>query len=137
MIGYFLLIVLCVSSWIVFAKTENKNDDRLAVYGFFIGCISTVFWFITSMLLASNYYEAITFSKNRDYHQELVNSISDNMSPKTISKIISIAETDNAKIERHKKHCDNKMWGFLYYKGFAEVEPVAIPKYKISVEVEE
>ena len=137
MIGYFLLIVLVVITWIVYAKANEEDNNTLAGLGLGIGLISTIFWLVTSLLLATSYSEAITFSNNRDYHQELVNSISDNMSPKTISRIISIAEDDNARIERHKKHCDNKMWGFLYNKGLAEVEPVAIPNYKISVKAEE
>ena len=59
------------------------------------------------------------------------------MSPQTISDIISDAVSYNEKIEKNRKYCDNKMWGFMYNKEVANIEPIEIPKYKFSVQVEE
>ena len=105
--------------------------------GMFFLCISSVFLLVFSISLATKHYDASSLKKERDYQQELVYSISSTMSPQTISDIISDAVSYNEKIEKNRKDCDNKMWGFMYNKEVANIEPIEIPKYKFSVQVEE
>ena len=137
MIGYFLLIFLTIMSWcLVFGGVKYKRDAILSI-GVVFSVLFTTLTVSASVTLGTKSSEADTFKENRDYYQELVNSISDDMSPTTVARIISTAENTNAKIESNRSRCDSKMWGFLANKKIAEVEPIKIPKYKFLVEVEE
>jgi hypothetical protein len=59
------------------------------------------------------------------------------MSPQTISNIVASATYTNERIERNQQHCNSKMWGFMYNKWVAEVEPIDIPKLKYQITIEE
>ena len=136
MIGYILLIILVITSWVVFGFGAKKDNAVMSIISIFLGIVLTAMFVASTVYVASRSSDAVVFQGNRDYHQELVYSISDEMSPATITRIFSSAENINDRIESNKGGCDSQMWGFLYNKGIAEVEPIDIPKYKISVEVE-
>ena len=137
MVGYFLLIVLTIVAWCLTSVGNRYNKDAVTTIGIIFSIILTIFSLVSSIYLGSRSSDADSFRKTRNYYQELVNSVSDDMSPETIVKIISSAENVNTRIENNKRHCKSKMCGFLYSKGIAEVEPIKIPKYKFSVEVEQ
>ena len=137
MIGYILLIVLVVASCYLIHWGYKSNLDGLLGVGIVSAAIFIVLFFVATIHFGAKSSEARYFKENRDYYQEIVNSISDDMSPVTIAKIITTVEEANTKIEINRRHCNSKMWGFLYNKGIAEVKPIEIPKYKFSVEVEE
>lgn len=137
MIGYFLLIVLTIAAWYLIFVGYKYDKDAAVTVGVVFSVLLTTFLIVSSIYLGTRSSEADSFRKTRDYYQELVNSVSDDMSPETIVKIISSAENVNTRIEDNKRRCKSEMWGFLYSKGIAEVEPIKIPKYKFSVEVEE
>jgi len=137
MIGYFLLIILCIGAWGLLYVGDKKDKDAAAVVGIVLSIVSTTLLIIATITLGTKNSDAETFQNNRDYYQELVNSISDNMSPATVAKIISSAEHANTKIENNRRYCNSEMWGFIYSKKVAAVELIKIPKYKFSVEVEE
>lgn len=137
MIGYILLIILTIVTWVLFGFGIKHDCDWQTIVGVLFGLIFTVLTMVSSINLGIKASDAVSFKDSRDYHQELVYAISDNMSPATIANIISTAEFDNNRIEKNKKRCDSEMWGFMYNKGIAEVKPIDIPKYKISIEIEE
>jgi hypothetical protein len=91
---------------------------------------------VSTIEIGSKCPDAASFKNGRDYQQELIYSISDTMSPQTVSKIVAGATYINERIERNQKHCDSKMWGFMYNKGIAEVELIDIPKLKYQITIE-
>jgi len=137
MIGYILLIILCAGFWVLFGVGDKKRVDWMAYLGLIFALITTVLTIVSTACIAVRPTDAEDFRNDREYKQELVYSISDNMSPQTVSKIIASATYYNERIERNKKHCDSKMWGFMYNKGIAETEPLVIPKIKYKITIEE
>lgn len=137
MIGYILLAILMVGSWTLFEIGLKKDVDWAGIIGAIFGLLFTVPFLVASIEFGVKRSDAVLFANNRDYQQELIYSINDNMSPQTISRIISSAANTNERIEKHKAHCNSVMWGFMYNKGIAEVEPIEIPKLKYQIIVEE
>jgi hypothetical protein len=137
MIGYVLLIILMAGAWTLFGYGVKRDIDWQLIVGVIFGLITTVVFLVTSIEFAMKRSDAVSFMSERDYKQELVYSISDTMSPQTISRIISSAAYTNERIERNKAHCNSVMWGFMYNRGIAEVEPIEIPKLKYQIVVEE
>ena len=137
MIGYILLAILMVESWTLFEIGLKKDVDWAGIIGAIFGLLFTVPFLVASIEFGVKRSDAVLFANNRDYQQELIYSINDNMSPQTISRIISSAANTNERIEKHKAHCNSVMWGFMYNKGIAEVEPIEIPKLKYQIIVEE
>lgn len=137
MIGYVLLIILCAGSWTLFGLGIKRDMEWPSVVGLIFGVITTILVLYSTIFLATRPSDAEDFRNEREYKQELVYAISDDMSPQTVSKIITNATHYNERIEDNKKHCDSKMWGFMYNKGIAEVEPLVIPKIKYKITIEE
>lgn len=137
MVGYILLIILCAGSWTLFGIGQNRYKEWATVVGIIFGMITTVLMIVSTVCIALRPTDAEDFRNDREYRQELVYAISDNMSPQTVSKIITSAAYYNERIEKNKRHCDSEMWGFMYNKGIAEVEPIVIPEYEISIRVKE
>ena len=137
MIGYILLAILTVGAWTLFGIGLKKDMEGAVIVGVIFGLLFTVPFLVTSIEFGVKRSDAVLFANNRDYQQELIYSINDNMSPQTISRIISSAANINEKIERNKAHCNSVMWGFMYNEGIAEVEPIEIPKLKYQIIVEE
>lgn len=136
MIGYILLAILMVGTWTLFGIGLKKDADWAIIIGVIFGLLFTVPFLVTSIEFGVKRYDAVSFENNRDYQQELICSINDDMSPQTISRIISSAVYTNERIERNKAHCNSAMWGFMYNKGIAEVEPIDIPKLKYQITIE-
>ena len=137
MIGYVLLTILTVGTWTLFGIGLKKDMEWAVIVGVIFGLLFTVPFLAASIEFGVKRSDAASFMSNRDYQQELIYSINDNMSPQTISRIISSAANTNERIERNKAHCNSVMWGFMYNKGIAEVEPIEIPKLKYQIIVEE
>ena len=137
MIGYVLLAILTVGAWTLFGIGLKKDMEGAVIVGVIFGLLFTVPFLVTSIEFGAKRSDAASFMSNRDYQQELIYSINDNMSPQTISRIISSATYINEKIEENKSHCNSVMWGFMYNKGIAGVEPIEIPKLKYQIIVEE
>ena len=137
MIGYILLIILCAGSWTLFGIGQRKDIDWAAIVGSILAVITTVLMVLSTAFVAMKPSDAEDLRNDREYKQELVYAISDNMSPQTVSRVITDATYYNERIERNKKHCDSKMWGFMYNKEIAKVEPVVIPKIKYKITIEE
>ena len=137
MIGYILLAILTVGAWTLFGIGLKKDMEGAVIVGVIFGLLFTVPFLVTSIEFGVKRSDAVLFANNRDYQQELIYSINDNMSPQTISKIVASATYINERIERNQQHCDSKMWGFMYNKGIAGVEPIEIPKLKYQIVVEE
>ena len=137
MFGYILLAILMVGGWSLVYIGLKKDMDWAFIVGVIFGMSSTMVFLLTSIKLGTKHCEAVSFENNRNFHQELIYSINDNMSPQTINKIISDAVNINERIEKNKAHCNSVMWGFMYNKGIAEVEPIEIPKLKYQIVVEE
>jgi hypothetical protein len=137
MIGYVLLIILCAGFWTLFGIGIGKDKGWAAIVGIIFSMITTMLLLAASMHVICKPSDAESFRADVGYKQELLNSINGGMSVSTISKIIASAEFANSRIERNKKHCNSKMWGFLYNKGIAEVEPLVIPKIKYKITIDE
>lgn len=136
MIGYVLLAILMAGAWTLFGFGVKRDTDWQLAVGIIFGLISTVVFLASSIEFGMKRSDAVSFENDRDYQQELIYSINDNMSPQTISRIVSSAVYTNERIERNKAHCNSVMWGFMYNKGIAEVEPIEIPKLKYQIVVE-
>lgn len=137
MIGYVLLFILFAGSWTLFGFGVEREEDWQLGVGMFFGLITLALFATATIELASRHSDAVSFESDRNYQQELIYSISDTMSPQTINKILSGATNINERIERNRKHCNSKMWGFMYNKEIAEVEPIDIPKLKYQIIFEE
>ena len=137
MIGYVLLIILMAGAWTLLGFGVKRNTDWQVIVGVIFGLITTVLFIVSTMEFGLKRSDAASFKNDRDYQQELIYSISDTMSPQTVSKIVAGATYINERIERNQKHCDSKMLGFMYNKGVAEVEPIDIPKLKYQITIEE
>jgi hypothetical protein len=137
MIGYILLAILMVGAWTLFGIGLKKDMEGAVVAGVIFGLLFTAPFMVSSIELGTKHSDAVSFKNNRDFQQELIHSISDTMSPQTISKIVASATYINERIERNQQHCNSKMWGFMYNKGIAEVEPIEIPKLKYQIVIEE
>lgn len=137
MIGYVLIAILMAGSWTLLGFGVKRDTDWQLIVGVIFGFTTTVVFLTTSIELGEKHSDAVSFENDRNYQQELIYSISDAMSPQTISRIVSNAAYINERIERNQKHCDSKMWGFMYNKGIAEVEPIEIPKLKYQIVIEE
>ena len=137
MFGYILLAILMVGGWTLVYIGLKKDMDWAFIVGVIFGMSSTMVFVLTSIKLGTKYSDAVYFENKRNYQQELVYSINDNMSPQTINKIISDAVNINERIEKNKSHCNSDMWGIMYNKGIAEVEPIEIPKLKYQIVFEE
>ena len=126
-----------VGGWTLVYIGLKKDMDWAFIVGVIFGMSSTMVFVLTSIKLGTKYSDAVYFENKRNYQQELVYSINDNMSPQTINKIISDAVNVNERIEKNKSHCNSIMWGIMYNKGIAEVEPIEIPKLKYQIVFEE
>lgn len=136
MIGYVLLIILCAGFWTLFGVGQKRDIEWAGITGIIFAMITTVLTVVSTIFIALRPSDAEDFRNDREYKQELVYAISDNMSPQTVSKIIASANYYNERIERNKEHCDSEMWGFMYNKGIAEAEPLDIPKLKYRITIE-
>lgn len=137
MIGYILLAILMIGAWALLCIGVKKDIEWAVVVGVGFGVLSSVGFLTTSIGFGTKHCVAVSFENDRNYQQELVYSISDTMSPQTISAIVVNATYINERIERNRKYCDSKMWGFMYNKGIAEIEPIEIPKLKYKIVKEE
>ena len=137
MFGYILLVILMVGGWTLVYIGLKKDMDWAFIVGVIFGMSSTMVFVLTSIKLGTKYSDAVYFENKRNYQQELVYSINDNMSPQTINKIISDAVNINERIKKNKSHCNSIMWGIMYNKGIAEVEPIEMPKLKYQIVFEE
>jgi hypothetical protein len=126
-----------VGAWTLLYIGIKEDIDWAVVVGVLFGVLSTVVFLVSSIELGTKHFNAVSFEDDRNYQQELIYSISDTMSPQTISTIVANATYINKRIETNRRHCDSKMWGFMYNKGIAEVEPIEIPKLKYQIVVEE
>lgn len=137
MFGYILLAILMVGGWALVYIGLKKDMDWAFIVGVIFAMSSTIVFVSTSIKLGTKYSDAVFFENKRNYQQELIYSINDNMSPQTINKIISDAVNINERIEKNKSHCNSVMWGVMYNKGIAEVDLIKIPKLKYQIVVEE
>ena len=137
MFGYILLVILMVVAWTLLGFGIKKDINWAFIIGYIFTTLFTAVFLITSIKLGAKYSDAVSFEDKRNYQQELIYSINDNMSPQTINKIISDAVSINERIEKNKSHCNSVMWGVMYNKGIAEVEPIEIPKLRYQIIFEE
>ncbi len=136
MIGYVLLIILMVGAWTLACFGVKRDKDWQIIPGVIFGVTTTVLFTVSTIGIGTKHSVAVSFENGRNYQQELIYSISDTMSPQTISRIVANATYINEKIEKNRRRCDSKMWGFMYNKGVAEVEPIDIPKIKYQITIE-
>ena len=133
MIGYILLIVLMIAAIAMVIICDRHFWNTGA------GLCSILTAILGSLLMVSTIYIATRkssgedFRVERDYTQELVNNMTNDMSFITVEKLVGKAKSINARIEDNREHADSKMWGFLYNKHIAEVELIDIPvvEYKV------
>ena len=126
-----------VGAWTLLGFGAKKDIGWAVIVGVIFSLLSTGLLLWTSMEFGTKHSDAVSFENDRNYQQELIYSISDTMSPQTVSRIISSAAYTNERIERNQKHCNSKMWGFIYNKEIAEVEPIDIPKFTYKIVIEE
>ena len=133
MIGYILLIVLMIAAIAMMIICDRHFWNTGA------GLCSILMASLIALFMASTIYVATRkqsgedFRMERDYTQELVNNITNDMSFTTVERLVGKAKRLNDRIEDNKEHADSKMWGFLYNKHIAEVEPIDIPEFEYKI----
>jgi hypothetical protein len=133
MIGYILLIVLMIAAIAMMIICDKHFWSTGAGVCAILMAILISLFTVSTIYIATRKSGGEDFRMEREYTQELVNHITDDMSFTTVEKLVGKAKRVNARIEDNKKHADSKMWGFLYNKHIAEVEPIDIPvmEYKV------
>ena len=133
MIGYFLLIALVISLIVLAVIGDKHGNGNMAALCCVAAVIFGVLLAASSMYLGCRKSDAREFRMDRDYQQELVYNVSDNMSFYAIERTISTAKKMNERIEENKRGAYSRMWGFLNNKGIAEVELIDIPEIEYKI----
>jgi glucan phosphoethanolaminetransferase (alkaline phosphatase superfamily) len=133
MIGYILLIVLMIAAIAMIIICDRHFWNTGAGLCSILTAILISLFMVSTIYVTTRKSSGEDFMMERDYTQELVNNITNDMSFTTVEKLVGKAKSINARIEDNREHADSKMWGFLYNKHIAEVEPIDIPvlEYKV------
>lgn len=133
MILFWIILVVTIISWILFAVFQSGDIEIGASICAVLALIGTIVSMVGILLLGNRDVEAERFLEERNYYSELVTNMPANVSFKTVERTIGAAKYINKRIERNKKYCDNKFYGYFYYKEIAGVEPIAIPDLNVNV----
>ena len=133
MIGYILLIVLMIAAIAMIIICDRHFWNTGAGLCSILTAILISLFMVSTIYIATRKSSGEDFRMERDYAQELVNNITNDMSFTTVEKLVGKAKSINARIEDNREHADSKMWGFLYNRHIAEVELIDIPvlEYKV------
>lgn len=133
MIGYILLIVLMIAAIAMIIICDRHFWNTGAGLCSILTAILISLFMVSTIYIATRKSSGEDFRMERDYAQELVNNITNDMSFTTVEKLVGKAKSINARIEDNREHADSKMWGFLYNRHIAKVELIDIPvlEYKV------
>lgn len=127
MIGYILLVLLLIVSFVMMVICDKHCWDDGFHLCMYFAVAFFVFLLFSTGYLATRESEGEKFMEQRECCQELLNYISDDISFDTIERLVNEAKRINARIETNKRYAYSDMWGFMYNKRIAEVEPIKIP----------
>ena len=133
MIGYILLIVLMIAAIAMIIICDRHFWNTGAGLCAILTAILIALFMVSTIYVATRKQSGEDFRMERDYTQELVNNITNDMSFTTVEKLVGKAKRLNARIEDNREHADSKMWGFMYSKHIAEVELIDIPVLEYRV----
>lgn len=135
MIFYFLILIVTAVSWVAFGHTEKNDYGVAACLWLLLGVSATVGLIASTIYFGLKSSDAKKAAVDRDYYQECVYSLNDQMSFPTIDRILSNARSINERIETNKKNADNAFCGWFYNKAIGEIEPIDIPELRISTTI--
>ena len=133
MIGYILLIVLMIAAIAMTAICERHYWTTGSEVCSILAVILAFLLVVSSIHMANRTSSGEDFRMEREYTQELVNHITNDMSFTTVEQLVGKAKRMNTRIEDNREHADSKMWGFMYNKHIAEVELIDIPVLEYRV----
>jgi hypothetical protein len=134
MIGYILIILFMVGcAFLSFLLDERGSWGWSFLTWVLTFVFSTLFLSITGNM-GLRKFDARRLGEERDFYQELVLHISDDMSFKFVDCVIDECETINERIVSARVHKDSKMWGCLFNKHIAELELIEIPEFEYKIE---
>lgn len=133
MIGYFLLLALLVISIFLTIIGDMRSNGVMAVICIMVSLLLGSLFIASTMYVSNRKSDAKKFLLRRDYYQELVNNISNDMAFYAVERTIDTAKKINERIEDNREYAYSKMWGFLSNKGIAEVELIDIPEIEYKI----
>ena len=135
MVSFILLVVLDIVLWWLVSWC-GKNDHSIAQdISVIFACFDAFAILSISIWLCTKGDDARNLEKDRDYYQECVYSLNDQMSFKTIDRIMYQAMSINHRIEVNKANADNTFYGIFYNKRIAAIEPIVIPELRVSTSI--
>lgn len=124
---YLFLLMAVVFVWAGFITCAKEDKDTGAAICFILGLFGAMGFIGCSIHLSLKNADAENLMSRRDYYQELVTNLPDNLSLGTTYSIISSAEAINSRIMKNRKNCGNILYGSFYNRKIAEIELIEIP----------
>lgn len=132
MILLILLITLMIAGWVFFGASVKHDKEGLACLFLFLTLFLTGASIGGIVSLACQNGDARALKTDRDYYQELVYNLSDDMSFETVSRTVNRAKEINERIETDRRNCDNAFYGTFYNSKIAEIELIDIPELHLK-----
>lgn len=132
MILLILLIVGMIASWIFFGYAAKNGNDGLGALFLALSLMFTGGSVGGIVSLGCQNEDARILRADRDFYQDVMYNLSDDMSFETVSRSISRAKEINEHIEQDRRHCNNSFYGTFYNNKIAEIELIEIPELHLK-----
>ena len=126
-----ILIILCFIFAVLAFLMANYFDKNLMetpeACSIIFGTILSIAFFVMTMLSATKNSDAKYLCAERDFYENLIESVSDGATLETVNKIVAKSNDINEQILKHRKYCDSAFIGCLYSKDIANADLIEIP----------
>ena len=128
----FLFIVLTGVLWALFAWCDENDYYIGAYFSALFGALCSLAVVVFLVLCCTKGIDAKDLARDRDYYQDCVSNLSENMSFDTVDRIMTRAQYINERIANNKEHADDIMVGPLYNKKIGEIELIEMPDLRLK-----
>ena len=135
MILLILLIVGMIASWIFFGYAVKNGNDGLGTLFLALSLMFTGGSVGGILSLGCQNDDARILRADRDFYQDMVYNLSDDMSFETVSRTIRKAKEINEHIERDRRHCNNAFYGTFFNNRIAEIELIDVPELQLKYSI--
>ena len=132
MILLILFIVGMIASWIFFGYAAKNGNDGLGALFLMLSLSFTVASITGICVWGCQSGDAQTVKVDRDFYQDVIYNLSDNMSFETVGRVIKRSKEINERIETDRRHCNNSFYGTFYNNKIAEIELIDIPELHLK-----
>lgn len=126
-----ILIILCfvfaVLAFLMANYFEKNLMETPEACSVIFGFIFVVAFLVMTMLSAAKNSDAKHLCAERDFYENLIESVSDGATFETVNKIVTRSNDINEQILKHRKYCDSAFIGCLYSKEVASADLIEIP----------